>query len=191
MNPESDGTAIWLERKFNIPASGHWSSETIFSIPLGNGGDSPVSPGLIVFERTPVEGITDEIERSSAFFPCQLTCAHFVLNRKYRVLDDCSRLRDIVEALPPRRHFVPSLLTISWVDVEHDDIAVDFKSMVSKLVNDGILSSHREFSITTETIDLDTKLEDALRTLAFDVEGKLAQLLSVRGIAFYFHSRVF
>lgn len=63
MNPEMDGTAIWLERKFDVPASGQWSSETIFSIPLASNKASPASPGLIVFERTPLEGIADEIER--------------------------------------------------------------------------------------------------------------------------------
>jgi nuclear mRNA export protein SAC3 len=63
MNPETDATAIWLERKFDVPASGRWYTENIFSIPLASGGASPVSPGLIIFECTPLEGVTDEIER--------------------------------------------------------------------------------------------------------------------------------
>jgi len=36
------------------------------------------------------------------------------LNSKYRVLDDCARLRDIVASLPEDRHFVPSVLFIVW-----------------------------------------------------------------------------
>lgn len=96
-------------------------------------------------------------------------------------MDDCSRLRDIVEALPPRRHFVPSLLTISWDDGKYNDTASDFNTMVSKFVEEGILGGHQDFAITTENKDLDTKLEEALGTMAVDVEGRLVQLLSVRG----------
>lgn len=66
MNPESDATAIWMERKFDVPASGDWVSEAIFSIPF-LGRKDPVgeldSPGLVVFENTPLGGITDELER--------------------------------------------------------------------------------------------------------------------------------
>lgn len=64
MNPEVDATAIWLERKFDVPASGQWGPENIFSIPVGPTENSQASPGVIVFERTPLEGVTDEIERS-------------------------------------------------------------------------------------------------------------------------------
>lgn len=63
MNPESDGTAIWLEKKFDVPAAGQWDSELIFSIPLAASEASEGWPGLIVYERTPLEGIKDEIER--------------------------------------------------------------------------------------------------------------------------------
>lgn len=66
MNPESDATAIWLEKKFDIPNSGEWASETVFSIPISEKSRSPGTlghPGVIVFECTPVEGVNDEIER--------------------------------------------------------------------------------------------------------------------------------
>lgn len=65
MNPESDATAIWLERKFDVPASGAWASETVFSIPLSSAGglDSVGYPGLIVFECTPLGDVTDELEK--------------------------------------------------------------------------------------------------------------------------------
>lgn len=62
MNSVSDATAIWLERKFDVPVSGDWVSEAIFSIPLTHTKD-PDSPGLIIFECTPVEGVADELER--------------------------------------------------------------------------------------------------------------------------------
>lgn len=117
-------------------------------------------------------------------FSLWLSCAHFDLNRKYRILDDCSRLRDILETLPSRRHFVPSIITVSWA--ERDDVSVDFNTMLSKLVNDGVLGSSQNFSVTNETMDLDSKLEDVLGTTAFDVEGKLVQLLSVQGKIFSF-----
>lgn len=63
-NPETDGTAIWLEKKFDVPASGQWNSEHIFSIPIDPSGESSlVSPGVIIFECTPLEGVADDIER--------------------------------------------------------------------------------------------------------------------------------
>ncbi|KAK0449033.1 uncharacterized protein EV420DRAFT_1750746 [Desarmillaria tabescens] len=76
LNPDSDPTAIWLERKFDAPASGRWMGENC----------------------TPLEGIADDLER------------------KYRLLDDCSRLRDIIKSLPENRHYVPSLLVIWWAE---------------------------------------------------------------------------
>lgn len=181
MNPEMDGTAIWLERKFDMPASGQWISEAIFSIPLADNRASSYSPGLIVFERTPLEGISDAIDRY--FYPLVyiLLRTYLLLTRKYRVLDDCSRLRDIVGTLPSRRHFVPSLLIITWVDSKSNDTAVDFNTMVAKLVEDGIVSSHQDFAITVENKDLDATLKEALSTMVIDTEGQLVQLLSAQG----------
>lgn len=66
MNPESDATAIWLERKFDVPASGRWVSDVVFSIPGMSPKDHAVnmdSPGIIIFECSPLEGLTDELER--------------------------------------------------------------------------------------------------------------------------------
>jgi hypothetical protein len=65
MNQESDATAIWLERKFDVPSSGQWASEIVFSIPLipPHQVDAPDFPGLIVFECTPLEGVTDDLEK--------------------------------------------------------------------------------------------------------------------------------
>lgn len=71
LNPESDATAIWLERKFDMPDSGAWASESVFTIPLSTSRSSrsPGFPGLIVFECTPVGDIVDELEKYvSSFF---------------------------------------------------------------------------------------------------------------------------
>lgn len=104
-----------------------------------------------------------------------------MMYRKYRVLDDCSRLRGIVSTLPARRHFVPSLLTISWINTEGNDTTSDLHNMISKLVRDGVFGSHHDFAIANETKALDKKLEEALGFLALDVEGRLVQSVSVRG----------
>ena len=63
LNSENDKTAIWLEHKFDVPSSGFWVSENVFSIPAFEKPEAQGSPGLVVFERTPLEGVDDEIER--------------------------------------------------------------------------------------------------------------------------------
>lgn len=67
MNPDSDATAIWIEKKFNVPESGKWiTPSNIFAIPIGGpeGADDsvPEHPGLVVFECSPLDGL-DEIEK--------------------------------------------------------------------------------------------------------------------------------
>lgn len=55
--------------------------------------------------------------------------------RKYRILDDCARLREVIQRLaPPReRHFLPVLCTIVWEEDEvHNDVD-DFTDMVSRV----------------------------------------------------------
>ena len=72
-NAETDGTAIWLEHKFDVPNSGEWVSEKVFSIPVvpkKRHPPSPGSPALIVFERTPVESLEDDIEKYVLSFRC-------------------------------------------------------------------------------------------------------------------------
>lgn len=181
MNPESDCTAIWLEKKFDVPASGRWNSEPIFSIPLASSEPSEEWPGLLVFECTPLEDMRDEIERSVDPSSHRKSLSTNVFRRKYRVLDDCSRLRDIIDALPAKRHFVPFLLTISWINPHINDEMSDFTTMVSKLIKDGILAGHQDLSITSEMKDLDSKLDQALQSSALDLEGKLVQALTVQG----------
>ena len=52
--------------------------------------------------------------------------------RKYRILDDCSRFREIVGALPPKRHFVPSILIIYWGEGDQTSNSNDFFDMVCR-----------------------------------------------------------
>ncbi len=65
LNPESDATAIWLERKFDMPDSGSWVSDSVFTIPLtpSKSPRPPGFPGMIVFECTPVGDMVDELEK--------------------------------------------------------------------------------------------------------------------------------
>jgi len=62
LNPENDRTAIWVERKFDVPNSGVWASDRVFSILLAPHVASH-SPGLVVFESSPLHGVDDEIEK--------------------------------------------------------------------------------------------------------------------------------
>ncbi|KAF8962842.1 SAC3/GANP/Nin1/mts3/eIF-3 p25 family-domain-containing protein [Flammula alnicola] len=165
MNPESDATAIWLERKFDVPESGSWASESVFSIPLSSAsGITAGYPGIIVFECTPLGDVADDLEK------------------KYRILDDCSRLREIVKILSPKRHFIPSLLITCWGEQDQTFSTSDFFDMVKKLVADSVLQSYQVFAMTSATKDLDIKLDAALDSLTLDTEGKLVQTLSLRGV---------
>ncbi|KXN83005.1 SAC3 family protein 1 [Leucoagaricus sp. SymC.cos] len=177
LNPESDSSAIWLEKKFDVPKSGRWADETVFEIPLVPdslenervGEEDGWATGLIVFECTPVDRVADEIER------------------KYCVLDDCARLRDIIDALSPKRHYIPSLLILNWgAGVGGDqstkvEPAADFLTMVKKYVNESVLAGYATVGITT-TANLDSVLTAALKSIKLDVEGRLVRSLTLRGL---------
>jgi hypothetical protein len=69
-NPDSDATAIWMERKFDVPDSGFWVSENIFSIPATQSHNRLNGfPGVIVFECTPIQNVKDDIERQDSQLP--------------------------------------------------------------------------------------------------------------------------
>ena len=52
--------------------------------------------------------------------------------RKYRVLDDCSRLREVIEQLQlvPTVRYTPTLVVVTWADTDGPDAAPDFGDMV-------------------------------------------------------------
>ena len=80
-NSDSDATAIWMERKFDVPDSGYWVSESVFSIPVTQSRDrSKGFPGVIVFECTPIQNVKDDIERSDPRFYCDVSQKLIVFN---------------------------------------------------------------------------------------------------------------
>lgn len=115
INQDNDGTAIWLQRKFGVPSSGTWLTDDIFQIGPATATVSARdgAPGLIIFECTPFEDLDDELEK------------------KYRILDDCTRLRDVLLKLPEGRHFIPSLLMILWSEQQPSALGSDLREMVS------------------------------------------------------------
>lgn len=131
MNPENDRTAIWLEQKFDVPESGTWESEVVFSIPIPPNPTREGFPGLIVFECTPLEEVADEIERYVSFIILSGMNFDIGSERKYRVIDDCARLRDIILSLPDRRHYIPSLLVVTWDSKSGTDFPADISDMAS------------------------------------------------------------
>lgn len=122
--------------------------------------------------------------------------------RKYRILDDCSRMRDIVRGLPSERPFVPSLLCLSWSEDERLEANSEMMDMVCrcllfwdepvsealflslqviKLEHQGILASYHSLSLTSDPASLDNKFREALALLKLDVTGSLAEVLPLRG----------
>ncbi|EJF59439.1 hypothetical protein DICSQDRAFT_156285 [Dichomitus squalens LYAD-421 SS1] len=166
MNTENDKTAVWIERKLDVPASGYWVSENVFSIPAFKKPEGPGSPGLIVFERTPLEGTDDEIEK------------------KYRVLDDCARLRDVLGFLPPldQRRYIPCLLIITWSENEDCEKTRDLVDMTHKLVKEGTIKHVSYFKVATTVKDLDEKFASTIDITPLDVEDRLAVPLGWRDI---------
>ncbi|KAI0364876.1 hypothetical protein BV20DRAFT_955385 [Pilatotrama ljubarskyi] len=164
-NSVNDKTAIWLEHKFDVPASGHWVSENVFCIPAFDSVEQQGSPGLIVFERSPLEGVDD-------------------IERKYRVLDDCARLRDILESrLPPdEEHYLPCLLVINWSEKEDDENTRDFVAMTRKAVRDGALKHVSYFSVSATAKELDKKFADVVNATPLDTEDRLSVRLSWKDI---------
>ncbi|KIK95746.1 hypothetical protein PAXRUDRAFT_826697 [Paxillus rubicundulus Ve08.2h10] len=164
-NQESDGTAIWLEQKFDVPNSGQWKDENVFQIPVSRHHTEPETsyPGVVIFERTPLAGVTD------------------ILGKKYRVLEDCARLREIIGAFPSNRHYVPSLLCILWSEREAN-VSKDFDDMVNSMVGGGMLTSTHDFLISTAALDMESKLEELLHVIPFDVEARLVKWLSINDL---------
>ncbi|EFI26573.1 nuclear pore-associated protein [Coprinopsis cinerea okayama7 len=167
VNPEvSDGTAIWVERKFNIPESGEWLEDVAFTIPVTktSSPSGEAHPGLVVFECTPIEGVDDEIER------------------KYRVLDDCTRLRGIVDKFPSDRYYTPALLTFCWTSNPDSYSAPDLFEMIDKLVKEGRIKSHVSIPMNSNDKDADGQFKAALEKLDMDLEGELVKPLNMKGV---------
>ena len=52
------------------------------------------------------------------------------LRRKYGVLDDCARLREVIETFPDDRHFIPSVLFILWTEDDSETLPDELRHMV-------------------------------------------------------------
>lgn len=73
-NPENDGTAIWVEKKFGVVSKadetsmhdGKWVTDGVYQIPVSEdweGRNGQENPGVLVFELSPLEGVLDSLER--------------------------------------------------------------------------------------------------------------------------------
>ncbi|KZS99776.1 uncharacterized protein LAESUDRAFT_71762 [Laetiporus sulphureus 93-53] len=152
MSPVHDGTAIWLEHKFDVPVSRTRDSQNTFSIPAIPKAHRSTSRGsldFIIFERTPLDDIENDIEK------------------KYRILDDCPRVRDIIKNLPAAEHlrFTP-ILVVLQSSVEEDPV------QVKKWVNQGVLRDGSSITIPSTTTDLDSKFQESLGTVQFDLSDR-------------------
>ncbi|KAH8113131.1 SAC3/GANP/Nin1/mts3/eIF-3 p25 family-domain-containing protein [Phellopilus nigrolimitatus] len=166
MNPDNDRTAIWLQEKFDVPNSGNWESEAIFSIPISANPSLEGFPGLIVFECTPLEGVKDEFER------------------KYRILDDCARLRDIIAMLPDRRHYSPAILFVNWDSKLANDIVPDISEMVASYISETIVRDTTTL-ISSNDLDLDQSFVNCLTKLSVDLRGELVERLTLKNVFEY------
>ena len=104
--------------------------------------------------------------------------------RKYRVLDDCARLRDVLDtyrALPKQR-FTPSLLLVVRADGTGSDVTPDFGDMVKKLVHEGVIAAAHDLVISSTATDLDGKFEDAISLLPLDFDDKTTLTVSWKGV---------
>ena len=126
-----------------------------------------------------------------------LSNAHPHSSRKYRILDDCARLREAIEMFPQDRHFIPSVLFILWGEVEAEELPADLHRMVrsspnfffdyayAKQVDDyvtkAVIGSHATFSLSSKTTDLDEKFTEILSSMNLDTEGGLVEILTRQG----------
>ncbi|KAI0344374.1 hypothetical protein BDW22DRAFT_1355768 [Trametopsis cervina] len=156
LNGEIDSTAIWLQHKFGAQDAGNWLSQSVFSLPVTESSHSSTgSPGLIVFERTPLDGLD-------------------LLEKKYTILDDCSRLRDVAEQLHshPKLRFTPALLVITWADDDGIDVTSDFGDMIQEMIQENLIGSAQNLIISSVSADWDNKFLEAINRTELDVFDK-------------------
>ncbi|KAJ3518491.1 hypothetical protein NMY22_g13648 [Coprinellus aureogranulatus] len=170
LNTDSDATAIWLEKKFDVPESGKWvSPSNAFAVPIAgpHGADEtvPEHPGLVIFECSPLDGL-DEIEKH------------------YRVVDDMARLSEVVKNFPQRRFYLPSILLMCWARSTEDYSAL--LEWVEKRVKDGSLGGYHTMLMNTDDKDPDGNFERSLKDTKLDTQGELVRALTVRDLFKHF-----
>ncbi|KZT66323.1 hypothetical protein DAEQUDRAFT_813670 [Daedalea quercina L-15889] len=168
VNPFFDPTAIWLEKKFDAESLGDLSIELVTALPaVPTPKPFPRgSPGLIVFERTPLERIKDDIEK------------------RLRVLDDIVRLRDIVASLPPveDRRFIPTLIVVHWIGKDEADVTEDFAKEAKKHLDKGTFKSMHILSAPHISGGLDPQFSEFLKSVTFDLEDHLMETVSWKAL---------
>lgn len=103
------------------------------------------------------------------------------------MLDDCSRLRDVLHAVPTRKYYVPALIVLHWPGTSvspspQTEISQDFLDLVASFVRDGSVSSYTFFNCTTPAFELDPAFKAAVSRLDLDFDGaKLTKRINLRG----------
>jgi len=169
VNPFFDPTAIWLETKFDAEKLGDFSIDLVTSLPaIPTPKPFPRgSPGLIIFERTPLERIKDDIEK------------------RLRTLDDTVRLRDIVASLPPvsDRRFIPTLVVVHWISQTDANVTDDFTKEVKKHLDKGVFKSLHVLSAPDVSGTLDPKFQEFLKMTTLDLEDQLMETITWKALA--------
>lgn len=114
-------------------------------------------------------------------------------------MDDCARLREVIETFPEDRHFIPSVLFVLWNEDDSETLPDDLRHMVryqSQYCSEdcaheetqagdyeakGITGSHGIFSVSSKTKDLDEKFGQVLTLMELDMAGGLVEVLSRQG----------
>jgi nuclear mRNA export protein SAC3 len=113
-------------------------------------------------------------------------------------LDDCARLREVIETFPEDRHFIPSVLFIIWNEDDSETLPDDLRHMVRFIreycaedctyhrqagdyEEKGITESYGTFSVSSKTKDLDEKFGQVLSSMELDTVGGLVEIMSRQG----------
>lgn len=113
------------------------------------------------------------------------------LCRKYRILDDCSRLRDVMQQIQASQspRYIPSLLLLKWMDENERDVIPDFDDMVRKsvitchngplthiqvtaMITEGVVAGVGSLVLSSDSTDWDERFEHVLNELHLDLEDK-------------------
>ena len=93
------------------------------------------------------------------------------------MLDDLTRLRDVVSLLVDTDHYVPSILFINW---DSKGLADDILNVLDKHVRDGKIEMASEVALTSD--DPDFTFAEGLRTLDLDLNGERVERLELAGM---------
>jgi hypothetical protein len=180
-----------------MPDSGAWASEHVFSIPLAPGSADSRSPGLVVFECSPLHGLEDEIEKCvihSGYLSLSMlthiraeNIGYLMTVRAYVKRSKCFPRTDISSPLccsysgvrPRPRHCRP--ICMSWYVPRLTFSTTLTPKQVGDYATKGVIGSYATFSLSSKTTDLDEKFTEILSSMNLDTEGGLVQILTRQG----------